>query len=140
VPSTPRELFPPLDADPATLVPAWHRRTGLHGPVTSGWPLVASVSQLASVIVLLWSVLHADPVMTPPLAALLVGAALVAPWLTSVVVFAVGRARFRHLERRYVTWLDGLPPEQRADHGRRARARLEEHRTAPRHWVVPADW
>lgn len=134
------ELYPPLDAEQATLVPCWHRGAGLHGPVTSGWPLVASVSQLATVIVILWCGLRAYPVMTTPVAVLLVGAALVTPWLTSVVVFAVGRARFRQLERRYVAWLDGLTPEQRAQHGRRAQARLHEHRSAPRHWVVPADW
>ncbi|MFF2622809.1 hypothetical protein [Oerskovia jenensis] len=135
-----REVYPPLDADEPPHDPGRRRRAGLHGPVTSGWLLVASVSQLGAFIVVLWSGLRAFPEMTLPAAALLVGAVLLAHWSTSLAVFAVGRARFRCLERRYVTWLDGLSADQRAEHCRRAQHRLEEHRTAPRHWVVPADW
>lgn len=135
-----REVYPPLDADEPSGAPARRRMAGLRGPVTSGWLLVASVSQLGTFIAVLWYGLLAFPEMTLPEAALLVGALLVAHWLTSLAVFAVGRARFRCLERRYVAWLDGLCTEERAEHCRRAQRRLVEHQKTPRHWVVPADW
>ena len=134
------ERFPPLDAPTATFVPCGHRRAGLHGPVTSGWLLAASVSQLAVAVAVLWWGLSAHPVLTVPAAVSIAGVLLAAPWLVSVVVLARGRTRFRHLERRYVAWLDGLTAEQRVLHGRQVRARLLEHEAAPRHWVVPADW
>ena len=134
------ERFPPLDAPTATFVPCGHRRAGLHGPVTSGWLLAASVSQLAVAVAVLWWGLSAHPVLTVPAAVSIAGVLLAAPWLVSVVVLALGRTRFRHLERRYVAWLDGLTAEQRVLHGRQVRARLLEHEAAPRHWVVPADW
>ena len=134
------ERFPPLDAPTATFVPCGHRRAGLHGPVTSGWLLAASVSQLAVAVAVLWWGLSAHPVLTVPAAVSIAGVLLAAPWLVSVVVLALGRTRFRHLERRYVAWLDGLTAEQRVLHGRQVRARLLEHAAAPRHWVVPPDW
>lgn len=133
------EIYPPLDAHETTLVPCRHQ-AGLHGPLTSGWVLAASVSQLGAVIVVLWCVLQAHPAVSLPVATLLLAAMLAAHWLASIVVFALGRARFRALERRYLAWLDGLTPEQRAQHRHRAQRRLLEHEKAPRHWVVPADW
>ena len=134
------ERFPPLDAPAATFVPCGHRRGGLHGPVTSGWLLAASVSQLAVAVVVLWCGLRAHPVLTVPAAVSIAAVLLAAPWLVSVVVLALGRARFRRLERRYVAWLDGLTAERRELHCRQVQARLLEHVAAPRHWVVPADW
>ncbi|MFF3064091.1 hypothetical protein ACFVQ3_06000 [Oerskovia sp. NPDC057915] len=134
------ETYPPLDAHRSTFVPCRRDRAGLHGPLTSGWLLAASVSQLGAVIVVLWCGLQAHPVLSLPVAALLLGAMLAAHWLASITVLALGRARFRVLERRYLAWLDGLTAEQRALHCRRAQRRLLEHERAPRHWVVPADW
>ncbi len=134
------EGFPPLDATAATFVPCGHRRAGLHGPVTSGWLLAASVSQLTVAVAIVWCGIRAHPLLTVPAALSIAGVLAVALWLVPVVVLALGRARFRHLERRYVAWLDGLTAEQRVLHGRQVRARLLEHEAAPRHWVVPADW
>ncbi|MDF2848189.1 MAG: hypothetical protein K0R97_2171 [Oerskovia sp.] len=133
------EMYPPLDAHESTLVPCRHR-AGLHGPLTSGWLLAASVGQLGAVIVVLWCGLQAHPVISLPVAALLLAAMLAAHWLASIAMFALGRARFRALERRYVAWLDALTAEQRAQHCHRAQRRLLEHERAPRHWVVPTDW
>lgn len=134
------EKYPPLDAEESRSLSCWHRRSGMHGPVTGGWKLLASVAQLTVVIVVLWCGLRTFPAMTVPVGAMLVGAILAACWLTSVLVFAVGRARFRYHERRYVAWLDALSAEQRSAHRLLAQRRLLEHQSAPRHWVVPADW
>ncbi|RXR23754.1 hypothetical protein EQW78_10790 [Oerskovia turbata] len=134
------ETYPPLDAHESTLVPSARHRAGLHGPLTGGWLLTASVSQLSAVIAVLWCGLQAHPDMTPPGTVLLLAAMLAAHWLVSITVFALGRARFRVLERRYLAWLDGLTTEQRAQHCRHAQRRLLEHEQTPRHWVVPADW
>ncbi|MHA7132762.1 hypothetical protein [Oerskovia turbata] len=137
---TPPEAYPPLGCDDSTLTLPPGRRAGSHGPVTSGWLLGVSVGQLGAVIVVLWLGLGAFPEMTAPAVALMALAMASAHWLVTVLVLAVGRARFRCHERRYLAWLDRLPADERERHARRAQHRLLAHEAEPHPSAVPADW
>jgi hypothetical protein len=134
------ETYPPLACDDTTLALVPGRRAGLHGPVTSGWVLGASVGQLGTIILGLWWGLSTVPRLTAAAAVLLALTIAVAHWLVSVVVLAAGRARFRRHEQRYLTWLDTLPPEERAQHARRTQHRLLAHEAEPEPSSVPVDW
>jgi hypothetical protein len=134
------EVYPPLRCDDSTLTLLPGLRAGLHGPVTAGWMLGTSVCQLGTLIIVLWFGLHTIPDLTALAAALLALAMVGAHWGVSAVILAIGRARFRCHERRYLAWLDGLSAEARAEHTRRAQHRLLAHESEPKASAVPADW
>jgi hypothetical protein len=140
VPTTPVEVYPPLPCDDSTLILFPGRRAAQHGPVTSGWMLGTSVCQLGAIIVVLWFGLGAFPEPTAPVIALLALLMAGGHWLVTVVVLAVGRARFRRHERRYLAWLDGLGVDERAQHAQRAQRRLLAHEAEPKPSTVPVDW